>query len=57
MSLTRFLLRYDAIPEITFYGHSFIAGVQGQLVERMDAKHEGVITAEFDLNGLRCFLA
>lgn len=35
---------------ITFYGSSFIADEHGQIVEQMDRKTEGVITAEFDLD-------
>jgi N-carbamoylputrescine amidase len=39
--------------EITFYGSSFIAGQQGQLLAEAPRDHEAVITAKLDLDTLR----
>jgi N-carbamoylputrescine amidase len=37
---------------ITFYGSSFIAGPQGELVAQADRESETVLTASFDLDGI-----
>lgn len=39
--------------EITFYGTSFIAGPQGEIVAEANDRDEAVITATFDLEALR----
>lgn len=39
--------------EMTFYGHSFIAGHTGGIIEQADGKSEQVITASFDLDAIR----
>jgi N-carbamoylputrescine amidase len=36
----------------TFYGHSFIADQQGELVESLGAEEEGVVVHSFDLDAL-----
>jgi N-carbamoylputrescine amidase len=36
--------------ELRFYGSSFIAGPQGEIVAELDRDEEGVITASFDLD-------
>ena len=36
----------------TFYGHSFIADQQGELVESLGAEEEGVLVHGFDLDEL-----
>ncbi len=38
--------------KITFYGSSFIAGPQGELIEEADKITESVLVAEFDLNDI-----
>jgi N-carbamoylputrescine amidase len=38
--------------QITFYGSSFIADAQGQIVEQLDRVTEGFACAEFDLDAL-----
>lgn len=36
--------------QMTFYGHSFIADQQGNIVQSLDTQEEGVLVAEFDLD-------
>ncbi|XP_078435174.1 nitrilase-like protein 1 isoform X2 [Wolffia australiana] len=38
---------------ITFYGNSFIAGPQGEILAQADDKEEAVLTAEFDLEKIK----
>lgn len=40
--------------KITFYGSSFIADAQGQIVRQLDRRTEGFACAEFDLDQLDC---
>jgi N-carbamoylputrescine amidase len=39
--------------EMTFYGHSFIAGHTGEIIQQADSKTEQVIVASFDLEAIR----
>ena len=39
--------------EMTFYGHSFIAGHTGEIIQQADGKSEQVITATLDLKAIR----
>lgn len=39
--------------EMTFYGHSFIAGHTGEIIQEADGKSEQVITASLDLKAIR----
>ncbi len=39
--------------EMTFYGHSFIAGHTGEIIEQADGQSEQVIVAAFDLKAIR----
>ncbi len=47
----------DEDSTITFYGSSFIAGPQGQLIAEADRSSEGVLTAEFDRDELAALRA
>lgn len=39
--------------EVTFYGHSFIAGHTGEIVAQADDHSEQILTATFDLDAIR----
>lgn len=39
--------------ELTFYGSSFIAGPTGEIIAQADRETEQIITATFDLDGIR----
>ena len=39
--------------EMTFYGHSFIAGHTGEIIQQADGKSEQVVVASFDLKAIR----
>jgi N-carbamoylputrescine amidase len=39
--------------EMTFYGHSFIAGHTGEIIQQADGQSEQVITARLDLTAIR----
>jgi N-carbamoylputrescine amidase len=41
--------------EMTFYGHSFIAGKTGEIVAEADHATEQVIVASFDLEAIRAY--
>jgi N-carbamoylputrescine amidase len=45
---------HETVTEVgqTFYGHSFIADQQGDLVESLGAEEEGVLVHRFDLDEL-----
>ena len=45
---------HERVTEVgqTFYGHSFIADQQGELVEQLGAEEEGVLVPGFDLDEL-----
>ena len=47
----------DEDSTITFYGSSFIAGPQGQLIAEADRTSEGILTAEFDRDELAALRA
>lgn len=47
----------DEDSTITFYGSSFIAGPQGQLIAEADRTIEGILTAEFDRDELAALRA
>jgi N-carbamoylputrescine amidase len=47
----------DEDSTITFYGSSFIAGPQGQLIAEADRTSEGILTAEFDRDELAAIRA
>lgn len=47
----------DEDSTITFYGSSFIAGPQGQLIAEADRSSEGVLMAEFDRDELAAMRA
>jgi len=42
---------------ISFYGHSFISGVKGELLEEADNKSEAILTHTFDINANRVIRA
>ena len=39
--------------EMTFYGHSFIAGHTGEIIQQADGKAEQALVASFDLDAIR----
>ena len=43
--------------EQTFYGHSFIAGQNGELLQSFGEKDEGVLVQQFDLDALSAYRA
>jgi N-carbamoylputrescine amidase len=50
-------LEHGESCSITFYGSSFIAGPQGEMVEEANETDETVLTAEFDLEKIRLMRA
>ena len=52
LASNRIGVEYCEDCQVTFYGSSFIADAQGQIVEQLDRESEGFAWAEFDLDAL-----